>query len=118
MFGGARSHRSDLIPVIAEAIAALQGRTLLLIIDQFEDVLAARNVEEVRALIENLSTLRQLANPWLRVIISYRADLEARLGEYWQMMSGSASGLPRIYIGGLEQQHLWERIQSEALDLK
>ena len=118
LFGGARSHRSDLIPVIAEAIAALQGRTLLLIIDQFEDVLTARNVEEVRALIENLSTLRQLANPWLRVIISYRADLEARLGEYWQMMSGSASGLPRVYIGGLEQQHLWERIQSEALDLQ
>ncbi len=52
------------------------------------------------------------------MLISYRADLEARLGEFWQRMSGSPSGLPRVYVGGVEQKELWVRIQKTASDLK
>jgi conflict system STAND superfamily ATPase len=117
LFGGSRSHRSDLLPVLAEGVAALNGQRLLVIVDQFEDVLAARNFEDVRALIASLSVIRQLGDPSLRIIISYRADLEARLGEYWQTMSGSPSGLPRVYVAGLDQERLWARIKNAADDL-
>jgi len=118
LFGGTRSHRSELSAVVAEAIAALDGRTLLLIIDQFEDVLTARDMEDVRVLISTLSTLRQLGNPFLRILVCYRADLEGRLGEYWQLMSGSPSGLPRVYVGGIEQTEVWRRIKEAASDLR
>jgi hypothetical protein len=118
LFGGTRSHRSDLLAVIAEAIAALNGQMLLVIIDQFEDVLTARDIDDAQTLVGNLSVLRQLGNPLLRLIISYRADLEARLGEYWQRMSGSPSGLPRVYVAGLPQQNLWSKIENAASDLQ
>jgi conflict system STAND superfamily ATPase/uncharacterized protein DUF4062 len=92
LFVGRRPRRSDLLALIAETIAALKGQMLLVVIDQFEDVLMARDPADVRMLISSLSTLKQLASPSLRLIICYRADLEARLGEYWQFMSGSPSG--------------------------
>src|SRR5262249_44707714 len=118
IFGGSRSHRFELAAVVAEAIAALKGGVLLLIIDQFEDVLSARDTGDVRVLISTVSMLRQLGNPCLRIVISYRADLEARLGEYWQVMSGSPSGLPRVYIAGLEPEKVWTRIKDAASDLQ
>jgi hypothetical protein len=117
IFGGAKSHRAELPAVVAEAEAALRGKTLLLIIDQFEDVLASRHSEEVKALVSSLTTLRNLSSPTFRTMIVYRADLEGRLGEFWQAMSGSPNGLPRVYLGGLAPDKLWAELACSLRDL-
>lgn len=117
IFGGAKSHRAELPAVVAEAEAALRGKTLLLIIDQFEDVLGSGQIEETKALVSSLTTLRNLSSPSVKTLIAYRADLEARLGEYWQAMSGSPSGLPRVYLGGLNPDRLWAEITRALRDL-
>lgn len=70
---------------------------LLLIVDQFEDVLVARSQEEVEKLIFDLRAIYEAPDPRLRILVSCRADLEGRLGQFWQVVSGSASGLPRVY---------------------
>jgi hypothetical protein len=117
IFGGAKSHRAELPAVVAEVEAALKGRTLLLIIDQFEDVLGSGRSEETRALVSSLTTLRNLSRPSVKTLIAYRADLEGRLGEFWQVMSGSPNGLPRVYLGGLHPDRLWKEIARALRDL-
>jgi len=117
IFEGRPAYRGPLVPLLGEVAAALGEEKILLIIDQFEDVLAARDYREVEQLISELRTIRELGAPSLRVLISYRADLEGRLGEYWQKMSGSPNGLPRVYVGGINENQAWEGIEKTAQDL-
>lgn len=86
--------RIPLVSLLAEAAGALAEENGLLIIDQFEDVLMARDARETEMLVSELRTLRELSIPSLRILISYRADLEGKLGEFWQQISGSPQGLP------------------------
>ena len=64
-----------------------------------------------------LSTIRNLRPRNLSVLVSYRADLEARLGVYWQQVSGSPAGLPRVYLDGLDGSAAWQVIETSAADL-
>ncbi len=117
IFEGRPTYKGPLVSLLAEVAAALREEKALLIIDQFEDVLAARDYREVEQLISELRSIRELTTPYLRVLISYRADLEGRLGEYWQQMSGSPRGLPRVYLRGINDDQAWEGIKKIVQDL-
>jgi hypothetical protein len=110
VYEGRASYRGPLVPLLAEITTALAREQILLIIDQFEDIFVARDSREAERLITALSSLYNVSLPSLRVLVSYRADLEGRLGEIWQKISGSPSGLSRVYLGGVSANDMWEGI--------
>jgi hypothetical protein len=118
VFEGPSSYRGSAVPLLQEAADVVQPRKPILIIDQFEDVLTPREEEETERLVADLRTLRYLNQSTIRVLVSYRADLEARLGQFWQLISGSPEGLPRVYIGGITAEDAWKSIKSTCSDLK
>jgi conflict system STAND superfamily ATPase/uncharacterized protein DUF4062 len=118
VFEGPSSYRGSAVPLLQEAANVVQPRKPILIIDQFEDVLTPREQEETERLIADLRTLRYLNQSNIRVLVSYRADLEARLGQFWQLISGSPEGLPRVYIAGISAEDAWKSIKSTCSDLK
>ena len=103
-------HR-PILQTVAELLSALGDGHFLLIIDQFEDVLNSVSTENLEALIGGLSALRELSEPRLHTLISYRADLEGRLGTLWQRISGSPRGLARVYVGGLNVATFWAQLR-------
>jgi hypothetical protein len=117
LFEGMERYKGPIAPLVAEAVAALGGQTLLLIIDQFEDVLAAREIREVDQLIEGLRRIRNSGLAAVRVLICYRADLEGRLGELWQKITGPPQGLPRLYLTGITANSALATIEKSTRDL-
>lgn len=117
LFKGRPAYRGPLLPFLLEMMELIPERRLLLIIDQFEDVLVARSQNEVDTLVADLRAIQQTSHERLRVLVSYRADLEGRLGQLWQLISGSASGLPRVYLEGLSEQDIETGIENAARDL-
>jgi len=117
VFEGRPPERSFLVPLLAEVSAAFKDEKVLLIIDQFEDVLTARENLETEKLVSELRAIRELGPQSISVLIIYRADLEGRLGEYWQKISGSPQGLPRMYVGGIDKKEAWESIKQVCSDL-
>jgi hypothetical protein len=117
VFEGTTSYRGSLVPLLQETANAVQPRKPLLIIDQFEDILMAREQEESERLVADLRTLRYISEPNIRVLVSYRADLEARLGQFWQQISGSPQGLPRVYVSGISAEEAWNSVKSTCQDL-
>jgi hypothetical protein len=111
VFEGQPFYRGPLMPLLGEISGALQGQHLLLIIDQFEDVLLSRDHAEVDNLISDLRIIRAISPPSVSILLSYRSDLEGRLGTYWQQISGSALGLPRFYLNGLTIKDAWESLE-------
>ena len=102
---------TPILQTVAELLSALGDGHLLLIIDQFEDVLNSISSENLEELLSGLSALRELSEPRLHILISYRADLEGRLGTLWQHISGSPRGLARVYIGGLSVTNFWDQLR-------
>lgn len=117
LFDGRPSYKGPLPPLLAEVSAAIEESALLLIMDQFEDVLATRDVREINQLMEDLRAIRELHLHAVRVLIVYRADLEGRLGEFWQHIAGSPQGLSRLYLRGIDNRDAWELIKKTARDL-
>jgi len=117
VFEGIASYRGSLVPLLEEIADAVRPRRSLLIIDQFEDVLMARDQEESERLVTDLRTMRYIGDPNIRVLVSYRADLEARLGRFWQEISGSPQGLPRVYISGISAEQACKSFVTACQDL-
>jgi hypothetical protein len=117
IFEGQPFYRGPLMPLLGEISGALQGQHLLLIIDQFEDVLLSRDYAEVDSLVSDLRIIRTISPPSVSIMLSYRSDLEGRLGTYWQQISGSALGLPRLYLHGLTIKDAWESLELAAHSL-
>jgi len=118
VFEGPHSYRGALLAPLEQVAASIAPRRILLIIDQFEDILAAREQEEAERLVGDLRTVRHLNDPRIRVLVSYRADLEARLERFWQLISGSPAGLARLYIAGIDADGAWKSIDSASKDLE
>lgn len=118
IFEGRPSHRGSLPTLVAQALGALEGASLLLVIDQFEDVLASREPWATSSLIGDLQELYRLPRSRFSVLICYRADLEGRLGQFWQQISGDPAGLPRVYLTGISQEAMWEGITHASSDLE
>lgn len=117
VFEGPPRHEGALVPLLAEVTAALKDQRVLLIIDQFEDVLSSQDAVETLQLISALRTIHEVADPSLRVVVSYRSDLEGRLGKYWQEIAGSPKGLTRQYLNGIQEEETWIGIKQVAQDL-
>jgi hypothetical protein len=117
VFEGPQSYRGALIGPLESAAAAVAPKRVLLVIDQFEDILAARDSGEAERLVEDLRSIRYMNLADCRVLVSYRADLEARLGGLWQVISGSPSGLPRVYVAGIGPDEAWMSVESACRDL-
>lgn len=117
IFEGQPFYRGSLMPLLGEISGVLQGQHLLLIIDQFEDVLLSRDHAEVDNLVSDLRIIRTINSPPVSILLSYRSDLEGRLGTYWQQISGSALGLPRFYLNGLAIKDAWESLELAAHSL-
>ncbi len=117
VFEGRPTARGPLTTILGEVCGAVQGQRIVLLIDQFEDVLTAADVREVETLVSDLRTIREIATPGLRVLISYRSDLEGRLGTHWQAISGSPSGLPRVYVEGIDREAAWSGLEALERDL-
>jgi len=118
VFEGQSSYRGSLVPLLQKTADVVEPLRPILIIDQFEDALMAREQEESVRLLTDLRTLRYMSEPKIRVLVSYRADLEARLGQFWQQISGSPQGLPRVYISGISSEEAWNSVKSACEDLK
>jgi hypothetical protein len=80
--------------------------------------LTSRDDEEAERLVGDLRSIRYLDDRRIRVVLCYRADLEARLGRFWQLISGSPEGLPRVYIAGLSVDEAWKGVESACRDLR
>lgn len=117
LFRGRPAYHGPLLPFLLEVAELIPERRLLIIIDQFEDVLVARSQEEVEKLIADLKAFHLSPCGRLRILVSYRADLEGRLGHFWQLISGSAAGLPRVYLEGLATDEVGAGIAKCAEDL-
>ncbi|TRZ76180.1 MAG: hypothetical protein D4R93_03720, partial [Deltaproteobacteria bacterium] len=118
VFEGEIHYRGPLVPLLAEITTTLEKNNILLIIDQFEDILNAKSEDDIKTFISDLAMLRNAAPPTLHTLIAYRADLEGRLGQYWQLITGSPYGLPRLYIRGISLDQAWRGIEKTISDLK
>jgi hypothetical protein len=118
IFEGTPSYRGSLVTPLEQAIVAADPLRLMLIIDQFEDVLTAREQEETDRLVADLRTVRALDDFRMRVLVSYRADLEARLGRFWQLISGSPEGLARVYLAGISPDEAWKCVEGVCEELQ
>lgn len=117
IFEGQPFYKGPLMPLLGEISGAIQEQHLLLIIDQFEDILLSRDHAEVDNLLSDLRIIRTISPPSVSILLSYRSDLEGRLGTYWQHISGSALGLPRFYLNGLAIEDAWESLELAAHSL-
>lgn len=117
VFEARPTYRGSLLHLLAEVSAALKEQRVLLVIDQFEDVLVARDDREIGELTSQLRTIRELTIPSLNILICYRSDLEGRLGRFWQEISGSPHGLSRVYVGGINEDEAWLGVVKIAQDL-
>jgi energy-coupling factor transporter ATP-binding protein EcfA2 len=118
VFEGPHSYRGALLSPLEQAAAGVAPQRLLLVIDQFEDILMARDEGEAENLVRDLQTIHYWEDPRIRVLLSYRADLEARLGRFWQMISGSPEGLARVYVEGLSVGEAWNAVETASADLR
>ena len=74
----------DFSTVVNAASTAHAGQQILIIIDQFEDVLAAREPSDIEVLTTNLLNIFSTADENLRILICYRGDVEPQIGKIWQ----------------------------------
>ena len=117
VFEGPQSYRGALLGPLEDVATAVAPKRILLTIDQFEDILTARDQGEAERLVEDLRSIRYMNDSSFRVLVSYRADLEARLGRFWQTISGSPMGLPRVYLAGISADEAWMSVESACTDL-
>lgn len=93
------------LPASAPLSTALQliasahsPRRVLVVLDQFEDAIGHLGGPRTSELLAALSHIHSSPPPNVRMVVCYRGDADPRVGKYWQVVSGSATGLPRHYL--------------------
>lgn len=104
LLDGPFSEELDLVSVVNAALAAHNDRHILIVIDQFEDILLTKASEDIQILIASLVSIFNSNHENLRILISYRGDVESQVGNIWQKISGAPNGLPRYYLGPLKKE--------------
>jgi HEAT repeat protein len=85
-----------------EALERSEANELLVVLDQFEDAAYFGLLDE-QAIVEELSAvLREL--PEVRLVFSYRDDVESILGPLWIQLAHSPQGLPRHNLNPLRRE--------------
>ena len=82
---------------------AYEGRPVLAVIDQFEDIIPGLSGPHSRGLLDALVDAHNAPTSNLHVVVCYRGDAEPRVGAVWQQISSSSTGLPRYYLGPLTE---------------
>ena len=81
-------------------------KRLVLFLDQFEDIVSPlatpTAVDVMRKFLWELWEQKE-ARPYLRAVVVYRTDADARLGRFWQTVSGKPEGLPYVALEGLSR---------------
>lgn len=94
------------------AAAAHGGRRVLAVIDQLEDAIPYLGSPRTEELLSALGQIHTSPPANVRVLLCYRGDADPKIGKYWQIISGSATGLPRHYLEPLgrnaAETALWE----------
>jgi HEAT repeat protein len=94
-------------------------KRLVLFLDQFEDIVssgvAPAAVDAMREFLQDLWEQKE-AKPSLRAVVVYRTDTDARLGRFWQEVSGKSEGLPYFALQGLNPEVAMEIINQTALE--
>jgi hypothetical protein len=104
------------LPGVFDAVAvAHEGTHVLIIVDQFEDVLTPGKPSAIEELVAGLLSFHRSTYSNVHLLLCYRGDVESELGRIWQVISGSAAGLPRTYLGPLTE-YAAENIVSKTLD--
>lgn len=94
----------DFTAVVHSVATAHEPTHVLIVIDQFEDILSAKASTDAEPLTHTLRDLYVSGESNLRFLICYRGDVEAQIGAIWQRVSGSAEGLSRLYLGPLTKK--------------
>ena len=91
---------------VAPLLSSNGIKRLVLFLDQFEDIVspgaAPAAVDAMREFLGELWEQKE-AKPYLRAVVVYRTDAEARLGRLWQEISGKSEGLPYLALQGLSR---------------
>jgi hypothetical protein len=81
-------------------------KRLVIFLDQFEDVLSPvatpGAVDAMREFLRELWQQKE-TSPYLRAVVAYRTEADARLGRLWQEISGNSEGLPYFPLRGLSR---------------
>ena len=105
--------RAELVPLLA----AEGCHVLILLIDQFEDIVSPFAPDNTReSMTQFLQALVSTVDHSLQIkaVVAYRTDAETRLGSLWQAVSGRPSGLPYLAIEGLSYHDTEQIIQQIA----
>ena len=90
------------LPGVFDAVAvAYESKHVLIIVDQFEDVLSLSKPSDMEELIGGLLSFQRSTYSNVHLLLCYRGDVESELGRIWQVISGADAGLPRTYLGPL-----------------
>lgn len=108
----------DLSAVFKAISTAYSESQLIIIIDQFEDILSLRNQSHIEEITTSLLNLYKTSDENIKILICYRGDVEPQIGSIWQRISGAPQGLPRTYLGPLERSSAEEVLTATIQALK
>lgn len=83
---------------------AYPNKQVLVVIDQLEDIIPQLGTPQTSHLLAALAQTYASPPPNLHLLLCYRGDAEPKVGHYWQIASGSPSGLPRYYLGPITKE--------------
>jgi len=98
LLGGEAPATVAIVETLERAYKAERACKLLVVLDQFEDVIRVPLPEMLDGLRKALVAAQAERFRNLHVLVSYRTDAEATLGPFFQGITGSDRGLPRTYL--------------------
>ncbi len=93
----------SIVDSLARISRTIRSDKLLMVIDQFEDVVHLPASALMDGLRQALVAVQAERFRSLRLLVAYRADAVAALGPFFQEVSGSRRGLPPIYLQPLSR---------------
>ncbi len=93
----------SIVETLAQVCRTLGDCRLLVVLDQFEDVVSLPPPGMLDGLQSGLIAAQAKRFHNLRLLVSYRADAEATLGPLFLDVSGSIRSLPRVYLNPLSR---------------
>ena len=108
----------DFMAVVHSIAIAHKPNYVLIVIDQFEDILGTKASKDINPLTCALRDFYISGESNLRFLICYRGDVEAQIGTIWQKVSGSTEGLSRLYLGPLTKKGCEDALKVNLKALK
>lgn len=97
------SSSETIISVFGLLSDRFRSQRILVVFDQFEDILDVPLADKLEDLRQALQAVLAHRFDNLHILLVYRSDAQARLGSWIQRLSGSSSGLPTVYLSELDE---------------